>query len=158
MKVSTTATAAAAAVLALLLTVPAVAQETAAPHIPPKAPPREMPDSVRASWACVAGGSAGVAAAVAAGAENLINVIAGGIVVPANRSVMVIGLAGVVFSTFCTMGQQLLPLVDYYNPWGAGDDSREAGYPPLQNESAKAAPPAVPVPELTVSALPKAGS
>jgi hypothetical protein len=145
-----------AAVLALLLTAPATAQETASPHIPPKAPPREMPDSVRASWACVAGGSAGVAAAVAAGAENLINVIAGGIVVPANRSVMVIGLAGVVFSTFCTMGQQLLPLVDYYNPWGAADDSREAGYPP-QNESARAAP-AVIVPELTVSTLPKSGT
>lgn len=117
---------------------PAAAQETASPMAPPKAP-REIPDDVRSAWACVAGGSAGTAAALAAGAENLINVVAGGVVAPSNRSVMVLGLAGVVFTTFCTLGQQLLPLVDHYAPWGPA-----AG--PADSETARAETPAKPQP------------
>lgn len=117
---------------------PAAAQETASPMAPPKAP-REIPDDVRSAWACVAGGSAGTAAALAAGAENLINVVAGGVVAPSNRSVMVLGLAGVVFTTFCTLGQQLLPLVDYYAPWGPA-----AG--PTASETARAETSAKPPP------------
>lgn len=109
---------AAVVVSALLAAGPLAAQETASPMVPPKAPPH-TPDDVRQAWACVAGGSVGTAAAVAAGAENLVNVVAGGVVAPSNRAVMIVGLTGVVFTTFCTLGQQLLPLVEYYAPWGA---------------------------------------
>ena len=116
---------AALALISFFAVQPALAQDTASPMVPPKAP-REMPDNVKTAWACVAGGSAGTVAALAAGAENLINVVAGGMVVPANRSVMVIGLAGVVFTTFCTLGQQLLPLAQYYL---GGDDDAPTTYP-----------------------------
>lgn len=122
---------AAVVVSVLLAAGPLAAQETASPMVPPKAP-LHTPDDVRQAWACVAGGSAGTAAAVAAGAENLVNVVAGGVVAPNNRAVMIVGLAGVVFTTFCTLGQQLLPLVDYYAPWGATT-------PPTASETAGAA-------------------
>lgn len=107
---------------ALLAASPAAGQETASPMIPPKGP-AQMPNDVRQAWACVVGGTAGTASAVAAGAENLVNVVAGGVVAPSNRAVLIVGLTGVVFTTFCTFGQQLLPLIEYYNPWGATPDA-----------------------------------
>lgn len=88
--------------------------ELASPMVPPKRAAQDMPDNVRGAWACLAGGSVATAAAMAAGSENLINVVAGGAVAPQNRAVLAMGLAGVVFSTFCTLGQQLLPLYQYY--------------------------------------------
>ncbi|WP_431857533.1 hypothetical protein [Azospirillum sp.] len=96
-------------VAAALATMPlsgALAQE-------PPGPPKE----VVAAWGCVLFGSAGTAGAVAANSENLINVLAGGVVAPANPAILYIGLAGVVFTTFCTLGMQLTPLyLHYYQP------------------------------------------
>lgn len=82
--------------------------------LPATAGEHQMPEEVKQSIGCVVTGTAGVAAAVAAGGENLINIIAGGIVVPQNRAVLYIGLAGVVFASFCAVGQALTPIYLYY--------------------------------------------
>ncbi|HYD68300.1 hypothetical protein [Azospirillum sp.] len=74
----------------------------------------EASDDVRKAWGCVIGGTTGTVVTLAAGAENLINVIAGGLVAPASPAVLAIGLAGVVFATFCTLGQQFTPMYVYY--------------------------------------------
>jgi hypothetical protein len=79
-----------------------------------RAADHHMPDDVKQSIGCVIAGTAGVAGAVAAGGENLINLIAGGLVAPQNRAVLYIGLAGVVFASFCAMGQALTPVYLYY--------------------------------------------
>lgn len=76
----------------------------------PSGPPKE----VVTAWGCVIFGAAGTAGAVAANSENLINVLAGGVVAPANPAILYIGLAGVVFTTFCTLGMQLTPLYLHY--------------------------------------------
>jgi len=89
-------------------------QEFASPLIPPKLPPQAVPQEVKAAWGCVISGTAATVAAMAGNAENLINVVAGGIVTPANPAVLYLGLAGVVFTSFCTLGQQLTPLYLYY--------------------------------------------
>lgn len=90
------------------------AQELASPMIPPKPSGVKTPDNVVAAWGCVLFGTGGTVAALAANSENLLNVVAGGIVTPANPAVLYIGLAGVVFTTFCSLGQQLTPLYLYY--------------------------------------------
>ena len=89
-------------------------QELASPIIPPKLPPQSVPQDVKAAWGCVLTGTVATAAAMLGDAENLLNVVAGGIVAPASPSVLYLGLAGVVFTSFCTLGQQLTPLYLYY--------------------------------------------
>lgn len=74
----------------------------------------DAPENVKTAWGCVIGGTVGTGVAMAANAENLINVIAGGIVAPASPAVLAIGLAGVVFGTFCTLGQAMTPLYLHY--------------------------------------------
>lgn len=69
-----------------------------------------MSEQVQSSYGCFLTGSAGMAAAVAFGGENLANLIAGGIVAPLNPAVLAIGLLGVVFASFCTVGQALTPM------------------------------------------------
>jgi hypothetical protein len=93
---------------------PVMAQEYASPMIPPKPTAPKVPDTVVSAWGCVLAGSAGTAAAMLANSENLLNVVAGGIVSPANPAVLYIGLAGVVFTSFCSLGQSLTPLYLYY--------------------------------------------
>lgn len=93
---------------------PVKAEELASPMIPPKPGSTKVPENVTAAWGCVLFGTAGTTAALAANSENLLNVVAGGIVTPANPAVLYIGLAGVVFTTFCSLGQQLTPLYLYY--------------------------------------------
>jgi hypothetical protein len=79
-----------------------------------EAPARpELPPEVQQSLGCAIAGSAGTAAAVFAGGENLVNIIAGGVVMPQNRAVLYIGLVGVVFASFCAIGQALTPLYLY---------------------------------------------
>jgi len=95
-------------------TVPPSEQQYASPLIPPKLPPQQVPQEVKAAWGCVLMGSAGTVAALGANSVNLLNVVAGGIVTPANPAVLYLGLTGVVFTTFCTLGQQLTPLYTYY--------------------------------------------
>lgn len=109
------ATALALGVSAAVMPVSSVkAEEMASPMIPPKPSVEKTPENVVAAWGCVLAGSVGTAAAMAANSENLLNVVAGGIVAPANPAVLYIGLAGVVFTTFCSLGQSLTPLYLYY--------------------------------------------
>lgn len=81
---------------------------------PAATPNGEMSDSVKQSIGCVVGGTAGTVAALSAGTENLINVIAGGLVRTANPVVLYTSLLGVVFASFCAVGQAMTPLVLYY--------------------------------------------
>ncbi|HEY0834608.1 MAG TPA: hypothetical protein VGE72_11930 [Azospirillum sp.] len=74
----------------------------------------DAPDDLKSAWGCVIGGTVGTGVALAANAENLINLVAGGIVAPASPAVLAIGLAGVVFGTFCTLGQAVTPLYVHY--------------------------------------------
>jgi hypothetical protein len=92
----------------------AQAQDLASPMIPPKVNPSDLPQDVKAAWGCMLMGTAGTMAALSANSVNLLNVVAGGIVTPANPAVLYLGLAGVVFTSFCTLGQQLTPLYVYY--------------------------------------------
>jgi hypothetical protein len=75
----------------------------------PSAPPR-----LTQAYACLIGGTIGTAAAFGAGAENLVNTIAGGIVPTANRGVLLLGIAGIVFASFCGIGQAIAPVYLYY--------------------------------------------
>lgn len=93
---------------------PARSQELASPMVPPKPGVSTMPPEVRGAWGCVLAGTAGTTVALSADSVNLLNVVAGGIVLPNNPTVLYLGLAGVVFTTFCTLGQQLAPLYSYY--------------------------------------------
>ena len=101
---------------------PPIEEQYASPLVPPKRPPQEVPQEVTAAWACVLIGSIGTGAAMAANSVNLLNVVAGGVVSPANPAVLYLGLAGVVFTSFCTLGQQLTPLYVYYFHDQPGND------------------------------------
>lgn len=68
-----------------------------------------MPSDVRASYACALVGGGASALTFAMGAENLVNVVAGGVVAPASPGILILGVTGVVFATFCTVGQALTP-------------------------------------------------
>ncbi|HEY0833904.1 MAG TPA: hypothetical protein VGE72_08360 [Azospirillum sp.] len=97
----------------------------------------DISDDVKSAWGCVIGGTVGTGVTLAAGAENLINVIAGGLVAPASPAVLAIGLAGVVFGTFCTIGQAFTPLYVHYfgTPNGAPPSKEVAqynGHPPAK--------------------------
>lgn len=70
----------------------------------------DMPMVLKQSIACLVLGSSGTAAAAMVGAENLVNVVGGGLVVTRNRIVLALGVAGVVFGTFCAVGGALTPL------------------------------------------------
>lgn len=76
--------------------------------------PEKWSDTVRQSMGCLVTGSAGTTAALFAGGENLVNVIAGGVVSAANPVVLYVGLFGVVFASFCAVGQALTPLYIQY--------------------------------------------
>lgn len=76
----------------------------------PRLPKPPMSEQTMASYGCFFTGTAGTAGAVTFGAENLANLIAGGIVAPTNVAVLTIGVLGVVFASFCTVGQALTPM------------------------------------------------
>lgn len=72
-------------------------------------------DGAKQSMGCLMGGTVGTTAALIAGGENLVNIIAGGIVPAGNPVALYVGLFGVVFASFCAVGQALAPLyVDYF--------------------------------------------
>jgi hypothetical protein len=77
-------------------------------------------DPIRQSMGCLIGGTSATAIALLAGGRNVMNVIAGGGLVPANPVVLYVGLVGVVFASFCAIGQALTPLYLYYVE-GAGE-------------------------------------
>lgn len=116
-------------------TVPAVFLHRVTDTAPASA---EMPPEVQQSLGCAITGSAGTAAAVLAGGENLVNIIAGGVVMPQNRAVLYIGLVGVVFASFCAIGQALTPLYLY------SVSTPEPGSAEAARQAARAAAPAAP--------------
>jgi hypothetical protein len=64
----------------------------------------------RQSIGCLLVGTAATTATALAGAENLVNVIGGGLVVAANSRVLSLAVLGVTFTTFCSIGGALTPL------------------------------------------------
>lgn len=76
--------------------------------------PEEWSDTVRQSMGCLVSGTGGTVAAMIAGGENLVNVIAGGVVSASNPVVLYTGIFGVVFASFCAIGQALTPLYIQY--------------------------------------------
>ena len=81
---------------------------------PAPAPAAEEPSmEVMKSFGCLATGTGGTLAAIGFGPENLVNLVSGGIVTPANSAVLAIGVVGVVFASFCTVGESLTPSVLY---------------------------------------------
>lgn len=88
------------------------------PALPTHAQPAPAADpepsmEVMKSFGCLATGTGGTLAAIGFGPENLVNLVSGGIVTPANSAVLAIGVVGVVFASFCTVGESLTPSVLY---------------------------------------------
>lgn len=59
---------------------------------------------------CLIAGGIGTSVAVAAGSENVVNIVAGGLVTPANSVALYTAVVGVIFGTFCAVGQAVTPL------------------------------------------------
>mgnify|MGYP006277858723 CR=1 FL=1 len=72
-----------------------------------------LPESVSNGLGCLFFGSTATAITAYVGSENIVNLIAGGIVPVTSSVALSIGVIGVVFSSFCTIGQALTPLVLY---------------------------------------------
>jgi hypothetical protein len=73
----------------------------------------EFGESEINSLGCLVGGSVGMGAALAIGGINISNLIAGGIVPAANPAALYASLFGVVFATFCAVGQAMTPVAVY---------------------------------------------
>jgi hypothetical protein len=73
----------------------------------------EFGDSEKSSLGCIVGGTLGTAGALFVGGENIINLIAGGLVVPTSPAALYASLFGVVFASFCAVGQAMTPVVVY---------------------------------------------
>lgn len=71
-------------------------------------------DDLKSAYACLLGGSVALAASFAVGGENLTNLIAGGVVVPQNQTVLYLALVGVVFAAFCSISESLLPIYTHH--------------------------------------------
>lgn len=61
------------------------------------------------SVGCIVGGTTGTALSISAGGMNVVNLIAGGLVPAASPVAMWVALGGVVFASFCSVGQALTP-------------------------------------------------
>jgi hypothetical protein len=72
--------------------------------------PVESSDLSAASTACLVTGSAATVAALAAGWQNVTNLISGGVVAGAGTGAAALGVFGVVFASFCSIGWALAPL------------------------------------------------
>lgn len=87
---------------------------------PPISRPGPISDGEKQSIGCLVAGTVGMGVAMAADGVNVINVVAGGLVMPANQAVLYTSLVGVVFASFCAVGQALTPAVlmvyDHYFP------------------------------------------
>lgn len=115
------------------------------PGFPMLSPDARMPevgmdDSVKQSAGCLISGVFGTSLALYAGAENLVNVIAGGVVASANPMVLYTGIFGVVFASFCAIGQALTPLYLHY----VDNPDPEPAAAPRNLPPQQVAPPRVP--------------
>ncbi len=77
----------------------------------PHPPAAGLNDTVRGAIGCTIGGTVATAVALAAGGENTVNLVAGGLVPSVNRAALYVGMVGVVFGSFCAIGQALTPIV-----------------------------------------------
>jgi len=82
------------------------------------------------------------ATAIAAGGQNLVNLISGGVVTPSNPTVLYLGLTGVVFLAYCQIAQSLLPFYTHYVERPVSQQSPQAATAPANVREA-AAPVAV---------------
>jgi hypothetical protein len=99
------------------------------------------------SVACLVTGGAATLAALSFGWQNVTNLISGGIVPAAGPGAVALGLFGVVFTSFCAIGQALTPLyLDLVD-----------GVPP-QPPGEEAVPPRVPVPDASARPAPMRAS
>lgn len=73
----------------------------------------QLDPSVAQAMGCVLAGSLGTGVAIGAGSENVVNIVAGGLVTPINQVALYTALAGVVFGAFCSVGQAITPLYLY---------------------------------------------
>ncbi len=101
-----------AALLSATLLLPALPTHAQTPIAQPATEDLSM--EVMKSFGCLATGTGGTLAAIGFGPENLVNLVSGGIVTPANSAVLAIGVVGVVFASFCTVGESLTPSVLYF--------------------------------------------
>jgi hypothetical protein len=62
---------------------------------------------------CLIAGSVGTGVAALAGTGNVVQIIAGGHVAPASQLALYTAVVGVIFGTFCAVGQALTPLYLY---------------------------------------------
>jgi hypothetical protein len=99
-----------------LAAMPSIARR-AQPILPAQAPAPDLStpenglsDDVKEAIGCAAVGSVATVAAVAVGGQNLVNIIAGGVVAPANPGVLYLGLVGVIFAAFCGIAKNLMPI------------------------------------------------
>ncbi|BBK30460.1 hypothetical protein EDC65_2098 [Stella humosa] len=82
----------------------------------PVAPSAQAPDAsseLKNSVGCIVGGTLGATVASLAGGTNTINLIGGGIVSAINPVTFYVSMVGVVFVSFCQLGQALTPLYVY---------------------------------------------
>ena len=91
-----------AAILAACLVVPSLPAYAEDPEA-------GMSMEVRQSLGCLAAGTTGTLVALGVGAENLVNMISGGVVLPVSSGALAVGIFGVVFAGFCTVGESLTP-------------------------------------------------
>lgn len=73
----------------------------------------DLDPSVSQSIGCVLAGTLGTGVALSAGGENVVNIVAGGLVAPINQIALYTAIVGVVFGTFCSVGQAVTPLYLY---------------------------------------------
>ena len=98
----------------------------------------EFGESERGSLGCLVGGVAGTAGALLVGGENIINLIAGGLVVPSSPAALYASLFGVVFASFCAVGQAMTPAVvyAYRRYFEDGESALPMSAPPAPREPA----------------------
>ncbi|CAK0744261.1 conserved membrane hypothetical protein [Gammaproteobacteria bacterium] len=83
---------------------------------------RPMTDGEKTSAMCVAGATAGMAAAYTAGPSEVIMLVVGGMVVPSSSSVLFLGLFGTIAAAGCTIGALATPATSWlYNHYFANN-------------------------------------
>jgi len=110
----------------------------------------EFGDSEMGSMGCIVGGTAGTAISFLIGAENIINLIAGGLVPVSSPAALYAAMGGVVFASFCAVGQAMTPMAVYlYRRYVADPDASMpaapsnppmVSRPPVPNNSSHFAP------------------
>ena len=73
----------------------------------------DMTISEQQSFGCLAGGLTGLGVPMAAGGSDVVNIIAGGVVPIGSNLALGTALVGVIFGSFCVIGQALTPSALY---------------------------------------------